>query len=331
MKIVFFELQDWEEEYLRLKLAGHQLFFVDKDVPVPGDIEILSNFIGYPVTRETIGAFPNLKYVATRSTGYDHIDLKACAEKNIFVSNVPTYGENTVAEFTMALILALSRKLFPAIKRVREQGLFSTDDLQGFDLRSKTIGVVGAGHIGLHVVRMAKGFEMNVLAYDPYPKPELSSQYGFTYASLDDLLKQSDIVTLHVPYMPATHHLINAEKFKLFKQGSLLINTARGGLIETEALIESLRSGQLAGAALDVLEEEGFIKEEAHLLYNSHPKEDELKTVLADHELMQMDNVLITPHNAFNTRQALERILDTTISNIESFAKSQPQNLVKSS
>lgn len=330
MKIGFFEMEQWEREYVRPKLPNHELFFYTKDSQIPEkNIQILSNFIGYPVTNETLDQFPSLKYITTRSTGYDHIDLAACQKRGIVVSNVPTYGENTVAEFAFALILALSRKLYPAIKRVREQGLFATDGLQGFDLRGKTIGVVGAGHIGLHVIRMAKGFEMQVLAYDPFPKPELATQYGFSYASLDDLLAKSDIITLHVPYMSATHHLINTEKFKLFKPGSLLINTSRGGLIDTQGLIEALRNGIIAGAGLDVLEEEGFVKEEAHLLYHGHPKEEELKTVLADHELMQMDNVLITPHNAFNSREALERILDTTVDNIENFAKGQPTNLVK--
>ena len=351
-KIGFFEMQEWEKEYVRPKLDGQEFLFLgdnqkDSNHPVPskggtpllskegntagdkGEIEILSNFINYPVTAETLLEFPKLRFVTTRSTGYDHIDLKACVERNILVSNVPTYGENTVAEFAFALILALSRKIFPAVKRVREQGLFATDDLQGFDLLNKTIGVVGAGHIGVHVIKIAKGFGMKVLAYDPYPKAELSTQYGFEYASLEDLLKSSDIITLHVPYMPATHHLISVQNIGLCKKGAVIINTARGGLIETSALISALKSGQIAGAGMDVLEEEGFVKDEVHMLAQGHPNELQLKTILADHELMYMDNVLITPHNAFNTKEALQRILDTTIMNIQAFVKGQPINLVK--
>ena len=329
MNIAFFETEDWEEEYFKQKLSGHSLTFHPGEGPAQAkEAEIVCNFIGFPLNQENLKDFPKLKYVTTRSTGYDHIDTKACQEKGVLVSNVPTYGENTVAEFAFALILALARKLYPAIKRVREEGHFSTLGLRGFDLRGKTLGVVGAGHIGMHVVRMAKGFEMNVLAYDPHPNQPLAQQYSFEYASLNDLLKKSDIVTLHVPYLPATHHLINAEKFRLFKKGAILINTARGGLVETESLIRALQDGTLAGAGLDVLEEEGFVKEEAHLLLE-HPNEQELRTVLADHELMQMDNVLITPHNAFNSTEAIIRILDTTIENIQAFAKGAPINLVK--
>lgn len=323
-------MQGWEEEYVRPKLAGQELYFYEKDGEFKEkNIEVLSNFIGYPVTAETLKLFPNLKYVTTRSTGYDHIDLKACQERGVLVSNVPTYGENTVAEFAFALLLALSRKIFPGVKRVREQGLFATEGLQGFDLQGKTLGVIGTGHIGTYVIKIAKGFGMNVVAFDPYPKAELATQYGFTYVTLQDLLKSSDVISLHVPYMPATHHLINTKNIGLCKKGAVIINTARGGLIETSALVSALKSGQIAGAGLDVLEEEGFVKDEVHMLAQGHPNEEQLKTVLADHELIYMDNVLITPHNAFNTREALMRILDTTVGNIQSFAEGKPVNLVK--
>lgn len=330
MRIAFFETKPWEENYLKPKLAGHSLTFsAASQIETSADAEILSNFVAFPISKEILGQLPKLKYIATRSTGYDHIDLKACNERGIVVSNVPTYGENTVAEFTFALMLALCRKLYPAIKRVHEEGRFSTEGLQGFDLKGKTLGVVGTGHIGAHVARIAKGFEMEICAYDPYPNQKLAQELKFSYADLDKLLQTSDIVTLHVPYLPQTHHLINRDKFLLFKKGALLINTSRGALVETASLIESLRAGQLAGAALDVLEEEGFVKEEASLLARAHPSGQELKTVLADHELMKMDNVIVTPHNAFNSKEAVERILDTTIANIAAFAAGQPINTVK--
>jgi len=330
MKIVFYETQDWEAEYLKQKLAGFEMVFNGGDkIQADAGAEIICNFVGSPLDRETIQQMPKLKLVATRSTGYDHIDLKACQERGIAVCNVPTYGENTVAEFAFALLLVISRKIYASEKRVREQGLFATDGLQGFDLQGKTIGVVGAGHIGAYVIKIAKGFGMNVVAYDPHPNEKLAVEYGFKYAGLEDLLKQSDVITLHVPYMPATHHLINQNNISLCKKGSIIINTARGGLIETAALVKALKSGQIAGAGLDVLEEEGFVKEEIQMLFEGHPSELELKTVLADHELMRMDNVIITPHNAFNTKEALLRILDTTAENIIGFNKGIPVNLVK--
>jgi len=333
MKIAFYETKEAEQKYLAEKLAGIDATFSterlsEENLPAP-ETEGLVVFVGSPVTENILAKLPNLKFIATQSTGFDHIDIKACAKRNIPVSYVPSYGENTVAEFAFALLLALTRKLYPSIKRVREDGLFSYEGLCGIDLAGRTIGVVGTGRIGQHVLRMANGFNMKIVAHDPFPKPELAKQYNFTYLPLADLLKQSDFVTLHVPYMPATHHLINRENIKLMKPGSILINTARGGLVETAALVASLKSGQLAGAGLDVLEEEGFIKDEDHYLAEGHPNEQQLKTALADHELMHMDNVIITPHNAFNTEEALKRILDTTIGNIQAFAQGKPGNLVK--
>jgi len=331
MKIVFIETENWEQEYLTAKLAGHELFFRTKPeiLPQDEDAEVLCTFLSCPIDALVLEKMKNLKYIATRSTGYDHIDVKSCMAKNINVSNVPTYGENTVAEFTFALLLALSRKIYPAIKQVKDHASFETKTLQGFDLKDKTIGVVGVGHIGIYAVKIAKGFGMKVLAYDPHPKDELAKEFGFEYAELNNLFAQSDVVTLHVPYMPATHHLVNKENLKIFKKGSVLINTARGGLVETAGLVWALKEGILAGVGLDVLEEEGFIKEELHNLLNGHPNQDQLKVALADHELMHMDNVLITPHNAFNSKEAVMRILDTTALNINGFLQNNPINLLK--
>lgn len=330
MNIAFCETEEWQQDYLKQRLTDHKLVFEKGLTISPNpELEIISNFVASPINAETLKFFPNLKYVTTRSTGYDHIDLKACRERNIQVSNVPTYGENTVAEFTFALILSLSRKIYPAVKRIREEGKFQSSGLQGFDLKGKVLGVVGTGHIGARAIKMAKGFDMKVLAYDPYPKAELAKEMGFEYRELNQLLGESDIVTLHVPYMPATHHLINKDNIKLFKKGSWLINTARGGLVDTAVLVSALQDGTLAGAGLDVLEEEGFIKDELNLVSGGHPNEQQLRTILADHELMQMPNVLVTPHTAFNTREAMERILDTTVSNIQEFVKGKAVNIVK--
>lgn len=177
--------------------------------------------------------------------------------------------------------------------------------------------------IGARVIKIAQGFEMEVLAYDPHPREDL----GIKYATLEDLLKKSDIISIHVPYMPATHHLINEENLKLVKPTAILINTSRGGLVDTMALLTSLKQKQLAGAGLDVLEEEGYIIDELNLL-KGHPNEEQLKTILADHELMQMDNVVVTPHNAFNTQEAMERILDTTLENILGYIQKKPANVI---
>lgn len=332
MKIAFFEIRDCEEQYVREHLRGHDLVFSphtthQKNLP-PQDTIVLSIFVGSKIDTTILDACPELKLIATRSTGFDQIDLKLCRERGIAVVNVPRYGENTVAEFTFALLLALARKIYPSIKRVKEEGRFCCDGLQGFDLSGKTLGVVGTGNIGTYVVKIAAGFSMKIIAFDPRPQEKLVKEFWVRYLSLPELLSQSDVITLHVPYMPATHHLINRENLKTVKKGAVLINTSRGGIVDTEALVWALQNGLLGGAGLDVLEEEGCIVSEIETLLERHPKEEQLRTMLVDHALMRMPNVLITPHNAFNSIEALERILGTSIDNITGFIAGKPTNLV---
>lgn len=333
MKIVFFEVEDWQKDYLEKKLSGNELSFFAEPLSLDNinsatDCHIISPFIYSQIKKDILEKLPSLKMIATRSTGFDHIDIQAAKENKIAVCNVPFYGENTVAEHTFALILALSRKLVDSVQRAR-MGDFTLDGLRGFDLKDKTLGIVGMGHIGLHVARIAKGFEMKVLAYDPKEDKKTAKKIGFEYETLEALLAKSDIITLHAPDNKETHHLINSENISLIKRGAYLINTARGGLIETQSLLKALSDGILAGAGLDVLEEECFVKEEAQLLSKEFPKTCDLKTVLQNHILLQQKNVIITPHNAFNSNEALMRILDTTIENINGFIAGKPQNAVK--
>ncbi|MBT6034476.1 MAG: hydroxyacid dehydrogenase, partial [Candidatus Jacksonbacteria bacterium] len=246
---------------------------------------------------------------------------------SIAVSNVPTYGENTVAEHTFALILSLSRKIFQSYERT-EKFTFDTDGLRGFDLKDKTLGIIGCGNIGKHVARMAQGFEMNVVIADPYIKNTAVKKLHAKTVPLSKLLATSDIITLHAPYSPKTHHLLNKKNIKTIKKGAFLINTSRGGLVDTSALVWALNKKILAGAGLDVLEEECVVKEESQILSKNWPKECNLQTVLENHMLVKRDDVIITPHNAFNSTEALERILHTTIENIQAFLKGRPQNRV---
>lgn len=336
-KTVFFNLEPWAQEYLQknqaLVGAGVEVGFVnqilDKNHPAPdSNFDILGIFVDSTADAAMIGTLPNLKHIAALSTGYDHIDLKACAARGITVSYVPTYGENTVAEYAFGLILALSRKICEAKERVKLEGSFRLDGLRGFDLMGKTLGVVGTGHIGVHIVRIAKGFGMNVIASDAFPNAALATQLGFEYKPLADVLAQSDIVTLHVPYLPSTHHLINAENIGLMKPDAYLINTSRGAVVDTGALVAALKNGKLGGAGLDVLEEEGIIKDELNCLVANETQGHDLKIVLEDHVLIDMPNVIITPHNAFNTKEGFIRILDTTVNNIVGFVNSAPVNLV---
>ncbi|MDP3015171.1 MAG: NAD(P)-dependent oxidoreductase [bacterium] len=329
MRIAFFEIEDWEIPYatnnLRLTTNDSVKFFerkLDKDnLPQERDFDIISVFVGSCVDKDVINAFPNLKLITTRSTGFDHIDLTSAQEKNISVAYVPGYGDNTVAEFAFGLILTLSRKIYEAYDRLRETGSFSSEGLRGFDLAGKTIGIIGTGRIGCHMIKIANGFNMNVIAYDAFPKEELCQQLGFKYVLLDELLANSDIISLHIPYLPSTHHLINANNVSKIKPGAIIINTARGAVLETDALINGLNSGIIAGAGLDVLEEEGFLGDEKSFVLNDKEEGHNLKTVIQNHVLIDMPNVIITPHNAFNTQEALQRIIDTDIENIKNFAE----------
>ena len=325
-KATFFNFSRWGEEgkafmqnNQKLRDVGVAVEFqegaLDKDhVPSGADFDILGVFMDSPVDAQVIGSLPALKFIATLSTGFDHIDIKSAAEKGIPVSSVPGYGENTVAEFAFALILALSRKICEARSRVRHEKRFATDGLTGFDLAGKTLGVIGTGRIGKHAVRMGKGFNMNVVAYDVYRDDAFAKEMGFPYLELADLLAQSDVITIHCPYLPSTHHLINMQNVDLIKPGACLVNTARGAIVETEAIRTALRSGRLAGAGLDVIEEEDQMK-----------KGD----MSVDSDLAMMTNVILTPHNAFNTKEAFLRILDTTADNIVAFTQGAPINLVK--
>jgi D-lactate dehydrogenase len=324
MKIFFAEIENWEIDYIKTRLSGAELFFSDKkldknNLPEQKDFDAISAFVGSVVDEDVLKNFPNIKMVTTRSTGFDHLNLKALKEKNIKVGYVPGYGDNTVAEMAFGLILSLSRKIYEAYDRIKETGSFSFEGLRGFDLNGKTIGILGIGRIGKHMIKIAQGFGMNVIAFDLFPNEALTKEMNFKYVPLDELLVNSDVISIHLPYNDSTHHLINSQNIGKIKKGALLINTARGGIVETDALIKGLNDGTLGGAGLDVLEEEGIIKDEREFLLHGHPEGHNLKTVLENHVLIDMPNVIITPHNAFNTKEALQRILDTDIENIKNF------------
>jgi D-lactate dehydrogenase len=334
MKLLAFEIDASEKEYLDKNLPTdlEKEYYEDilsiKYLTNKQDTTHLVVFVYSQVTAEILDQLPNLQAIFTMSTGYDHIDIEACKSRGITVHSVPFYGENTVAEHTFALILALSRKLIPSVERTKTFD-FDPVGLEGFDLKGKTLGIIGMGRIGTFVAKIAKGFSMQVLAYDAYPKDELAQEIGFEYVDFEKLLSNADIVTLHTAYRPETHHIINQETIRLMKKGSYIINTARGGLVETAAIIMALEQGILAGAGLDVLEEECFIKEEKELLSQAFLKTCDLQTVIQDHILIQDSRVIVTPHNAFNSIEAILRILETTVENITSQIKGENLNLVK--
>lgn len=332
MKIVVFETEPWERDAFGPLEAEHEVSYPPhplkaETAPEYADAAVISTFIYSELDHEVLSQLSDLRLVATRSTGYDHVDLDYCRENGILVCNVPSYAENTVAEHVFGLLLTLSHKLYEAIDRTRK-GDFSPHGLQGFDLKGKTMGVVGTGDIGRCVCKIASGFGLEVLAYDVVEDEGFARELGFRYVELDELLAESDIITLHVPANEKTHHMISADEFDRMKDGVVLINTARGEIVDVEAMVEALATGKLAAAGLDVLPEEPVIREEAEVLRSIYRSKHNLERLLAGHVLLRLRNVVVTPHSAFNTREAIQRILDTTVENISAFLEGEPQNVV---
>lgn len=332
MKIAIFEIEPWERQAFEGLEGAHELAYESGRLTESNagdfiDADIVSTFIHSRLTQQVLKRFPRLKLVATRSTGFDHIDLDACRQMGITVANVPTYGDNTVAEHVFALLLAISHNLVESADRTR-RGNFSLEGLDGFDLQGKTMGVVGLGNIGRHTAKIARGFGMEVLAFDLVPSDEIAREIGLRFVGLTELLSRSDIISLHVPGTQSTENLISTKEFDAMKNGVVLINTARGSIIDTKAMLHALSSGKLRAAGLDVLAEEPAVREEAELLRAYFSKAHNLDAVLADHILLRMRNVIITPHSAFKTREAVGRILTATHDNIDCFLRGKPCNVV---
>ena len=255
------------------------------------------------VTREVLDRLPSLRLIVTRSVGHDHIDLVEARRRGITVCNVPDYGAHMIAEHAFGLLLAVARNIVTGNNRYKEDHLFSDQGLQGLELHGKTLGVIGTGRIGLHSIRIAKGFGMQVVAYDLYENRAAAEELGFRYASLETVLAESDAVTLHVALNEATRHLVSAGRLAQMKPGAILINTSRGAVVDTPALMDALRSGHLGGAGLDVLEDE--------------------RTTYHDFAGL---NVVVTPHLGWYTDGAVERILEITLEDIAAFRRGAPIN-----
>lgn len=331
MKIVFFEVQPWEKDLLQKAFPESALVedkLTSENAQNYADAEIASCFIYSSFAKDVLEKLPQLKFVTTRSTGFDHIDVATAAQKNITVANVPEYGSRTVAEHTFALILTLTRRIYQSINQAKQFDFFDHKQIKGMDLFGKTLGIIGLGKIGINVLNIAHGFGMNVLVSTRTQDAALAKEYKFTYADIDELLANSDIVTLHLPYNKNTHHTINKENIMKMKKGSYLINSARGGLVETEAIVIGLEREILEGVGLDVLEEEKELCEEGECLTAEHFRDVDYKTLVLDHILMNHPKVVITPHNAFNSKEALDRITHTTIDNIHAFLENRPINTV---
>ena len=332
MKVVVFETEEWEHQAcLRLEPA-HELGCTREPLDARtaaahADAEIVSIFVTSKLGADVLAQFPSLKLIATRSTGFDHIDLGWCAAHGVAVANVPDYGDSTVAEHAFALLLAVARKLVEAVERTR-RGNFSQTGLRGFELRGKTLGVIGTGRIGRRAIEIAGGFGMAVIAHDLYPDADAAARLGFRYADLDEVLGSADALTLHVPATPGTASLISDREFGLMKPGAILINTARGNVVDVPALVRALADGRLRAAGLDVLPQEPLVREEAQIFREAWTDGHDLKALVANHVLLRFPNVIVTPHNAYNSESAVRRIIETTLENIEAFGRDESRNLV---
>jgi len=331
--IRFYEVEKWERQSIidafgdEAKLFKYPLTAENADEC--GDCDVISTFIYSQLDKAALDKLPNLRFIATRSTGFDHIDLDECARRGILVATVPRYGDETVAEHTFALVLALAKKIVPSVDRTR-RGDFSFKGLNGFELAGKTLGIVGTGKIGLNVARIGTGFRMNLIAYDKFPNEAAARELGIRYVGYEDLLRQADVITYHVPEVPETHHMLNSGNIGLLKPNCVVINTARGSVIETRALVRALSEGRIGAAGLDVVEEEPVIREERELVSSLFREAHDLGPILSGQILLRFNNVIITPHNAFNTDEAVQRILDTTVENIRSFQRGEPTNVIPS-
>lgn len=337
IKTVFFDIKDYEEQVL-LKNQPEESDFIlikntfqnafENNYEKIKDAEILSVFTSSKVTGEFLKRLSNLKLITTRSTGFNNIDLEYCKMADIAVVNVPGYGENTVAEFTFALLLNVVRKISHAYEELKE-GRINLQGSIGLDLSGKTIGIIGTGAIGCYTAKIAHGFGMKIISYDPFPKEEIKKKYEVEYVELEKLLEFSDIISVHAPSTKENFHMINDKAFSKMKDGVIFINTARGEIVHTEALYRALLSGKVAGAGLDVLEcEDVLAHEELYLTKIDCVQRECLEKTLINHKMLDMQNVIVTPHIAFDTKEAIQRILNTTLNNIKEYLKGNIINRV---
>ena len=336
MKIAYVTPYQGEGEIVHELFPEHEVLFVDEpihtDVPEGArDADVLSVFVDSTVTAEMIDSMPNLKVLALRSTGFDHVDVSHATGKGIVVSNVPHYGSQTVAEYAFGLMLTLSRRIYSSYDLLRREGMVDVPRCEGFDLCGKTLGVVGTGAIGRRVCEIARGFRMRVIAFDLYPNDDLAKELGIEYRAYDEVLEEADIVTFHVPATDENHHMLHGENIARMKPGACVINTARGSLIDTIALVHAIKRGHLGGAGLDVFEGEQYIKDEMQLLMPGGEKIEPpvWRAFVADHELIDHERVIVTPHLAFNTKEAKREITETTAQNITAALAGDPQHALE--
>lgn len=343
--VIYFVATDPAEQALFAEgLEVHDLIAVQRLAEVGDEAEIISVFIGERVDEAFLAAHPRLRMIATRSSSVDHLDLAACAARQVIVSRVPRYSDTAVAEHTFALLLAVARRL-REVMSLRRGTRFSYEATRGVELHGKTLGIIGMGHVGKRVAVLANGFGMHVIAHDVAPRPAIADALHFDFVPLAELLARSDVISLHASLSPVTYQIINRETLAQTRRGVLIINTARGALIETAALGEALDSGHVGGAGLDVLQDERILRQSVESVISDdilrHLRSDELAQEARDanrvaelEELMlgkavlSRRNVVFTPHIAFNSVEGMRRLAEATLENIAAFIAGKPMRTV---
>lgn len=334
-KIIYFDVEEDEKEFLTkenegkydYKLLTTALNDLEGIPEEYKDADIISCFTTSRVDEKVLGQFSKLQLIALRSVGFNHIDLDYCNEHNIVVVNTPNYGNKSVAEFAFGLMLDVCRKVTRSYLEFKEMNAHP-QCLIGSELGGKTVGVIGLGAIGSAFARLAYGFDMNILGFDLYENESLKQDYNVTYTDFNTLLEKSDFISLHTPLTKDNCHMFGAEAFKKMKSSAILINTARGELIDSQALYNALSKKEIAGAGLDVLECEETVSDPDYLVDINRLDNSSLKQAVLNTRLFQLDNAIITPHIAYNTHEAIHRILSTTMKNIHAFLDGVVENNV---
>ena len=343
--IYFVDTESSEQEFFERALADRDVTFAGTLDEVGDDAEVVSVFITSRIDAAFVAAHPRMKIVCTRSHSTDHLDLAALRAGGVAVSNVGNYSENSVAEHTFALILALSRRLREVMAAASATTRFSYEETRAFDLAGRTIGIIGMGHIGQRVAALAHAFQMKVIAHDVETPEDVARTLQFEFVTLDELLARADVISLHATLSSRTYHILNRETFARCKRGAIVINTARGALIDTTALRDALESGAIGGAGLDVLQDERVLRDTAsHIMTDDiirHLRSDALASEAHDAErvreleelmladaVLQRKNVVFTPHVAFNSVEAVVRRNQATVENIAAWLAGEQVNRV---
>jgi len=330
VKIHLFESEPWikaawQATGSRLETVWVEGMLTPDNARMYDDAEIISTDMSI-LSETALKPLKELKLIALRSTGVDQIDLDYCSNQKITVCNVPAYAQNAVAEHVFALLLAIGRHIVEAVRRTRKFD-FSWTGIQAFELSGKTLAVIGTGVIGRKVAMIARGFGMEVVAFDLFPNKTWAIQNNVRYMSVEDALRMGDVVTLHVPGSAETRNLLSEKRFNMMKDGVVIINTSRGDVVNSGALLRALAGGKVAAAGLDVLPEENKLLQEDARLRTLLGDRGDLETQLANHLLLQHPKVIVTPHCAFYTKEAAQRLMEITTGNIDAFVRGTPRNV----